>query len=88
MPYEIKMYQCSYCRKKYTNRSQAQKHEDICFYNEDTKSCITCIYQNYNIDNDKDWCYEIGKEIFVKGNIIKDCDYWSSKFDAINGIEE
>ena len=39
---EVKRYQCDHCDKVFASKSYTLKHEDICFYNPQTKSCITC----------------------------------------------
>lgn len=45
------MYECEYCRKKRLKSKQSmKKHEQMCFWNPETRSCMTC--QNYmNIDD-------------------------------------
>lgn len=41
----INAYKCSHCRKKVLESySGMWKHEKKCFYNPETKSCITCKY--------------------------------------------
>ena len=44
--FEIKAYKCEHCLKKiYQSKSAAKKHENICWWNEEVKACMTC--ENY-----------------------------------------
>ncbi len=38
----IQVYKCDYCSKYLVNVTQMKIHEKTCFYNPDSKSCITC----------------------------------------------
>ena len=40
--YEIKAYRCSYCKKYGLSKSNIKKHEEGCFRNPLTRSCVTC----------------------------------------------
>lgn len=40
--YEIKAYHCSYCRKYGMAKAWIKKHEEKCFHNPITRSCMTC----------------------------------------------
>jgi hypothetical protein len=66
---EIKKYQCEFCNKSYSSKRVAENHEsNKCFFNPDTKSCVTCEFllavsvdQNY-LEGGEDRCntyYEI-----------------------------
>ena len=46
--YEVKAYHCSYCKRSKLNKSKMKKHESICFFNSDTKSCATCKYDGFD----------------------------------------
>ena len=39
---KIQVFECDYCKKILRSRSGMKKHEEKCFYNEETKSCILC----------------------------------------------
>jgi hypothetical protein len=40
---EIKKYQCDFCNRSYSSKRVAENHElHKCFWNPDTKSCVTC----------------------------------------------
>jgi hypothetical protein len=40
---EITVYECEFCNKrKYAYKSSAKKHENKCFWNPETRSCMTC----------------------------------------------
>lgn len=40
---EVTVYECEYCNKrKYAYKSSAKKHENKCYWNPKTKSCMTC----------------------------------------------
>jgi hypothetical protein len=41
---EITAYNCDYCNKIYSIKSQCKAHEKKCYYNPDTKSCASCIF--------------------------------------------
>lgn len=51
--FEIKAYQCEYCKKYSKSKSVMKKHELKCFHNPITKSCATCancIQESYKVD--------------------------------------
>ena len=51
--YEIKAYQCAYCKKYSKSKSVMKKHESKCFYNPITRACATCancIQEHYKVD--------------------------------------
>ena len=74
---EVKMYKCDHCGKKYTSKSYCLKHEPICYWNEATKSCITC----ENFEGEVDHCGERnctkGKNIIYK--LKTDCALYNQK---------
>jgi len=39
---KIKSYKCDFCKKLLQTQSGMKKHEEKCFYNPKTNSCITC----------------------------------------------
>lgn len=39
---EVVKYKCDWCGKDYANKSYCLKHEEGCFFNPKTKSCVTC----------------------------------------------
>ena len=39
---EVKAFICDHCKKIYRQKSRARDHEAVCFYNRESKSCITC----------------------------------------------
>jgi len=43
MPKRIEAYECEYCKKKVTRTKGGMKqHEKKCFWNPESKSCMTC----------------------------------------------
>lgn len=51
--FEIKAYQCVFCKKYSRSKSVMKKHELKCFHNLDTKSCATCancVREHYKVD--------------------------------------
>lgn len=70
MPKEITRYQCEYCRKHYSTKSDAAKHEKICLCNPANRSCSTCGFQV------GDTCLKLKKNIFVKGEPVINCVEW------------
>lgn len=39
---KVKGYQCDFCKKLSVNQTYIKKHEEVCFKNPKSKSCITC----------------------------------------------
>lgn len=88
MPEQIIRYRCIHCLKKaYASKYDAIKHERRCFFNPDSRSCVTCenattkvIYDSDDcIEDIKDWCNETNREIYLKGYPIKHCSSWKQK---------
>lgn len=83
MPLAIIQFKCDYCKSKYSTMKSAAMHEEVCFYNPETKSCSTCIYSDCDEGGDP-CCGVDGKAIFVKKQSIIDCEHWKSKEDVIS----
>lgn len=78
MPIEVKRYKCTYCQKRVrAKKSDIVKHESICFYNPDVKSCSTCDHRT--TDENGAWCEALKKEIFVRFQSVRNCPYWSQE---------
>lgn len=63
--YEIKAYQCKYCKKYSKSKSVIRNHESECFHNPKTKACATC--ENYYREH-----YKVDKAAFdsvIEGDI-------------------
>lgn len=71
MPHPITRYQCDFCRKHYSTKHDAAKHEKECLCNPVNKSCSTC---NYSWT--KEYCFLLNRPIFVKGEKITNCPSW------------
>ena len=40
---EVTVYECEHCNKrKYAYKASAKRHENKCYWNPKTKSCMTC----------------------------------------------
>jgi hypothetical protein len=39
---QVTAFVCEHCKKIYRQKSRARDHEAVCFYNRESKSCITC----------------------------------------------
>jgi len=39
---EVIRYRCDHCNEVFANKSYTLKHEEICYWNPKTKSCINC----------------------------------------------
>ena len=39
---EVKAYRCDFCQKTRLTKSIMKKHEERCFFNYKSKSCVTC----------------------------------------------
>jgi hypothetical protein len=74
MPKEIIRFKCNYCKKHYSTKSDAAKHENKCFYNPVNKSCISC--GNHYSNGFGAFCQISEKKIFVPGDPIRDCPDW------------
>lgn len=73
---EVTMYQCTHCyKRKYVSKSACQKHEEICFYNPDTKSCATCINLP-DINSEAIHCYA---GVFISKKLKTNCSLWEEK---------
>jgi len=46
---EIKAFKCDFCKKILRSKSGMYLHENKCFYNPDSKSCVTC--ENLSLEN-------------------------------------
>lgn len=53
---KIRAYQCEFCKKVRVNSTQMKQHEEICFFNPKSKSCVTCT--SFGIDDGQRKCYE------------------------------
>jgi hypothetical protein len=46
MPFEIKRYACSFCKRFVrASKERVELHEPTCFYNPDRRSCRTCQWE-------------------------------------------
>jgi hypothetical protein len=76
---EVIMYQCGFCKKKYSYKGSAIRHEKECFHNPIHKACASCgnFYQEEKtIERDNEYPLSIkvpacsaGKEI---GKVVYD----------------
>ena len=57
---ETIMYKCEHCMKVYKHKSSAKSHEKKCYWNTETKSCMTC--RRYIQTNVTDPMKVIGEE--------------------------
>jgi hypothetical protein len=42
--YEVNTYHCDHCSKVYITKKVCVSHENMCYSNPATKSCMTCLY--------------------------------------------
>jgi hypothetical protein len=70
MPTPITRFKCDFCKRHYSTKPDAVKHEKLCLKNPANKSCSTC--NNTFIDT----CSIDGKKIYVNGNPIRNCEDW------------
>lgn len=79
--YEVKMYQCEHCMKRiYKHKSSATSHEKKCYWNPETKSCMSCdrfFYPNESelkVVGDNTFC------TYAKDNGLNSkCMFWKQK---------
>lgn len=64
--YEVKAYHCSYCKKYGLSKAWIKKHEQKCFFNPETRSCVTC--ENYKIElvGDSGETFELEKPLCLQ----------------------
>lgn len=48
---EVKRYQCDHCNKVLAKKSAMVKHETICFFNPESRSCVTCEHLDNSIES-------------------------------------
>lgn len=58
MPEKIEAWQCDFCDRKYTTKSNAKRHEKVCIFNPEVKACITCEHSYYKWPGSKPGCRE------------------------------
>jgi hypothetical protein len=74
---EIIRYRCDHCNKVFANKSYTLKHEEVCYWNPKTKSCITCEHFTTELYNPKTRiCYE-GLNITKK--LKTNCIYYKER---------
>lgn len=44
---KITAFACDFCKKLYRTKSGGKRHEDRCFFNPATHSCVTCKHIDY-----------------------------------------
>lgn len=89
---QIKAYMCSYCKKLSVNRTYINKHEKICFQNEESKSCITCKHltgahyvENSSLNGRKLTDHEIDIMAFkVPGTYEAHTGYYEADYNELN----
>jgi len=83
---EVKAYQCEFCLKKILKTKTAMTaHEKKCFWNPETKACMTCEYKDersrrIDIDGqdcrqDYSYCNKFNHEL-KRGTLKANCKYW------------
>jgi hypothetical protein len=74
MPTPITRFKCDFCKKHYSIKGDATKHEKKCFHNPANKSCGSC--GNRYSNGFGAWCQKSETKIFVPGNPIRNCLDW------------
>ena len=83
MAHQVIKYKCSYCGRLFDREKQANTHEEKCFYNEDVKSCITCLYKSDINEDGMKFCNLMNTQIFQRGISIRNCEGWRH-FDDVD----
>lgn len=86
---EVKGFVCSYCKaakrvkRVYATRGSCARHEDVCFRNEETKSCATCSLwvdddNTFNVCEDEHDCADTGNLNGLRHDPspVSNCRYW------------
>jgi len=79
MPKEVIKYQCNFCIKSWVSKKRAIEHENKCFRNPAVKSCSTCTNACDGNSEELPWCESLEKGIYVRGNPVMNCPYWSQE---------
>ena len=74
-------YQCEYCEKRrMSNKTRMEHHEEKCYWNPLTRSCPTCIWYSEQHDPDEFYKCYLGRFDCTsdnpKPNIITHCEKW------------
>lgn len=65
---EVKAYECEHCcNKVLRTKNGMRSHESKCFFNEKTKSCVTC---DYFVGDDRECKAKQDIEVKLKHNCI------------------
>lgn len=67
------IYECEHCyKKRLLSKYQMKEHEEKCFYNPTTKSCITCeSFNNWGTHRACDLKQDLSQSLRTN------CSYWS-----------
>lgn len=71
MPSLITRFKCDHCKRHYSTKQNAIRHEKGCLYNPANKSCSTCGNRT------ADWCDLNLMPVFVHGLPIRNCMDWT-----------
>lgn len=75
------IYECEHCNKKrLLNKIKMKQHENICWYNDKNKTCITCGYNLFDGENN---CCALNQNKNKKP--IINCSDWLDKEEYIYG---
>lgn len=77
MPKKVIAYSCEFgCRRNVlSSRKRMEEHEEICFYNEKTKSCATCRNLEYG-DYGSNVCIE---DVDIENRLQTNCRPYKPK---------
>lgn len=76
------IYECEHCyKKRLLSKYQMKEHEEKCFYNPTTKSCITC--GSFNCWGTDRSCESSESNIDLSEKLKSNCQYWSELEEEI-----
>lgn len=83
---EVTCYKCEHCDKVVQTKAYMKKHEAKCFFNTETRSCITCAHFKQDIYEPQGkvrWC---DKSIDLTEGLNSNCSMHLS-VEALTGSE-
>jgi hypothetical protein len=76
----ITRWKCQYCKKHFSSKNYAEKHEKKCYYDEEKKACPTCKHFDNSL-GEKYICWSaMYKELECFTDfLVFDCPYWEDR---------
>lgn len=82
MPVPFVRYRCEYCKKHYSNKYGAERHEATCHYNPIHKTCSSCVHftRRSRLDHTAGYFNLCALNKFDSdADWVRNCDWWSGE---------